>query len=83
MGGFKLFNGRGCGICGIQAQLTTLGHNTKSRKNPMDRLEDYFWDFLQDRLPYSLYDALYTFASHVSMVFYGLNSVFTYAYKAA
>jgi hypothetical protein len=49
----------------------------------MDRLEDYFWDFLQDHLPYSLYDALYTFASHVSTVFYGLNSVFTYAYKAA
>jgi hypothetical protein len=62
----------------------------------MDRLEDYFWDFLQDHLPYSLYDALYQFASYVSITFYALytfasyvptifyvlNGVFTYVYKA-
>jgi hypothetical protein len=48
----------------------------------MDRLENHFWDFMQDHLPYSLYDALYMFAGHLSTVFYWLNRFFTYTYKA-
>jgi hypothetical protein len=49
----------------------------------MDTLEDRFWDFAQDRLPYSVYDALYTFAGHAYTVFRSVNNVVTWLYKSA
>jgi hypothetical protein len=49
----------------------------------MDAFYDYFWDFAQDHLPYSVYDALYSFSGHLSTVFNGLNAAITWAYKSA
>ncbi len=49
----------------------------------LDAFQDYFWDFAQDRLPYQVYDALYTFSGHLTTAYYGLNRVFTWAYKSA
>ncbi|KIM32017.1 hypothetical protein M408DRAFT_32021, partial [Serendipita vermifera MAFF 305830] len=49
----------------------------------MDAIYDYFWDFVQDNLPYSVYDALYTFSGHLHTAFAGINTAFTWAYKSA
>ncbi|CAG7853897.1 SubName: Full=Uncharacterized protein {ECO:0000313/EMBL:CCA67927.1} [Serendipita indica DSM 11827] len=49
----------------------------------LDAFQDYFWDFAQDHLPYQVYDTLYTFSEHLATVYYGLNRVFTWAYKSA
>lgn len=49
----------------------------------MDTLEDRFWDFAQDRLPYAVYDALYTFSGHAYTVFRSVNNVVTWLYKSA
>lgn len=47
----------------------------------MDVLQDYFWDFAQINLPPTVYDTLYTFAGHLTTVFYALNGVLTWIYK--
>jgi hypothetical protein len=49
----------------------------------MDALYDHFWDFVQDHLPYSVYDSLYTLSGHLTTIFNGLNTAITWAYRSA
>lgn len=49
----------------------------------LENVQDYFWDFAEDRLPPAIFDTLYSFSGHLVTVFQGLNNVITYAYKSA